>query len=236
MVAYEFEYRHRFAIIALVFVFAYAFYDFDHLNIVYAVVPRNSGVLDQDVLARFIYGVAALLAGIGAAILTWATAYRFPSQKSNQRQAVALPVGGPYRYVRNPHHIGYFLLLVALGSFQSRLGFPILIAAETLLFLRLIAREEMQLERQCGERFRQYCKRVPRLLPSMRRQIAADGELPHWHQAFGEQGFQWGFVATLVAFACTLSDPIGYIFACATLLFLALQKLVRALLILLRRP
>lgn len=235
MIASEFEYRHRFAIIALVFVFAYAFYNLDHLNIVYAVVQWNSGVLDKDMLARFIYGVAALLAGIGAAILTWATAYRFPSQKSNQPQTVALLVGGPYRYVRNPHYIGYFLLVVALGSFQSRLGFPTLIAAETLLFLRLIAREEMRLERQCGELFREYCRRVPRLLPSMRPQIAADGELPHWRQAFGNQAFQWGFVATLVAFACTLSDPVGYMFACATLLFLALQKLVRSLLILLRR-
>jgi len=236
VIASEFEYRHRFAIIALVFVLAYAFYNLDHLNIVYAIVPRNSGVLDQDVLARFVYGVSALLAGIGAAILTWASAYRLSRRRGGQPQTVALRVGGPYRYVRNPHYIGYFLLVVALGSFQSRLGFPLLIAPETLLFLRLIAREEMQLERQCGERFREYCRRVSRLLPSMRPQIAADGDLPHWRQAFVDQAFQWGFVATLVAFACTLSDPIGYMFACATLLFLALQELVRPLLILLHRP
>jgi protein-S-isoprenylcysteine O-methyltransferase Ste14 len=236
VIASEFEYRHRFAIIALVFVFAYAFYNLDHLNIVYAIVPRDSGVLDQDVLARFVYGVSALQAGIGAATLTWASAHRLSTPRGDQPQTVALRVGGPYRYVRNPHYIGYFLLVVALGSFQSRLGFPILIAAETLLFLRLIAREEMRLERQCGERFREYRRRVPRLLPSMRPQIAADGELPHWRQAIGDQAFQWGFVATLVAFACTLSDPIGYMFACATLLFLALQELVRPLLILLRRP
>jgi protein-S-isoprenylcysteine O-methyltransferase Ste14 len=214
---------------ALVFVFAYAFYNLDHLNIVYAIVPWNSDVFDKDVLARFIYGVAALLSGIGAAILTWATAYRFSSPKSNQRQAVVLPVGGPYRHVRNPHYIGYFLLVVVLGSFQSRLGFPILIAGETLLFLRLIAREEMQLEKQCGERFRDYCRHVPRLLPSLRPRIAADGELPRWRQALADQAFQWGFVATLVAFAWTLSDPVGYVFACATLSFLVLQTLVQRL-------
>ena len=235
MIAYEFEYRHRFAIIALVFAFAYAFYNLDHLNIVYAVVPWTSGVLDKDVLARLIYGVAALLAGTGAAILTWATAYRLSSPRGDQPQTVALPVGGPYRYVRNPHYLGYFMIVVALGSFQSRWGFPILIAAETFLFLRLIAREETQLEQQCGGRFREYCRRVPRLLPSRRPRIAADGELPHWRQALGDQAFQWGFVATLAAFACTLSDPVGYMFACATLLFLALQKLVHPLLIRLRR-
>jgi protein-S-isoprenylcysteine O-methyltransferase Ste14 len=234
MIASGFEYRHRFALITLVFVFAYAFYNLDHLNIVYAVVPWNSGVLDKDVLARFIYGVAALLAGIGGAILTWSTAYRFSSQKSNQPQTVALPAGGPYRYVRNPHYIGYFLLVVALGSFQSRLGFPILIVAETLLFLRLIAREEMQLEQLCGEKFRDYCRHVPRLLPSLRPRIEADGELPRWRQAFWDQAFQWGFVATLLAFAFTLSDPIGYAFAGATLSFLVLQKLGQALLICMR--
>jgi hypothetical protein len=148
---------------------------------------------------------------------------------------VALPVGGPYRFVRNPHYLGYFMIVVALGCFQSLWGFPILIAAETLLFLRLIAREEIQLKQQYGERFHEYCRRVPRLLPSLRPRIAADGELPHWRQALGNQAFQWGFVATLVAFACTLSDLVGYMFGCATLLFLALQKLVQLLLIRSRR-
>lgn len=113
MIASEFEYRHRFAIVAFVFVFAYAFYNLDPLNIVYAIVPRDLGVLNQDILARFVYSVSALLAGIGAALLTWASASRLSSPGSD------LPMGGPYRYVRNPHFIGYFLLVVGLGSFQS---------------------------------------------------------------------------------------------------------------------
>ena len=229
VIASEFEYRHRFAIVAFVFVFAYAFYNLDPLNIVYAIVPRDLGFLNQDILARFVYSVSALLAGIGAALMTWASASRLSSPGSD------LPMGGPYRYVRNPHFIGYFLLVLGLGSFQSRAGFPILIAAETLLFFRVIAREEKRLEQTHGDRFREYCRRVPRLLPSLRPRIAADGELPRWRQAFWHQAFQWGLVATLAAFACTLSDPVGYMFACATLLFLALQKLVQPLLIRMRR-
>ena len=46
VIASEFEYRHRFAIVAFVFVFAYAFYNLDPLNIVYAIVPRDLGVLN----------------------------------------------------------------------------------------------------------------------------------------------------------------------------------------------
>jgi len=84
VIASEFEYRHRFAIIAFIFVCAYAFYNLDPLNIVYAIVPRNLGALNQDVLARFVYAVSALLAGIGAAILTWASASRLSSPDSDR--------------------------------------------------------------------------------------------------------------------------------------------------------
>jgi hypothetical protein len=98
--------------------------------------------------------------------------------------------------------------------------------AETILLLRLMTREEIRLEQQYGERFRIYTQRVPRLLPSLGPRVEEDGQLPSWSQALWEQAFQWGFVAMLVAFACTLSDPIGYTFAAATIGFLILQKLV----------
>jgi hypothetical protein len=79
MVASEFEYRHRFWMIVLVYVAAYAFYNVNHLNIVYAVVPWNQGVLQKDMLVRFLYAALALLAAVGAILLTWSTAYRPPS-------------------------------------------------------------------------------------------------------------------------------------------------------------
>jgi len=66
MVASEFEYRHRFWMIVLVYVAAYAFYNINHLNILYAVVPWNQGVLPKDTLVRFLYAAAALLAAAGA--------------------------------------------------------------------------------------------------------------------------------------------------------------------------
>jgi hypothetical protein len=79
MVASEFEYRHRFWMIVLVYVAAYAFYNLDHLNILYSVVAWNQGVLQKDMLVRFLYAAAALLAAVGAILLTWSTAYRPPS-------------------------------------------------------------------------------------------------------------------------------------------------------------
>jgi hypothetical protein len=122
-----------------------------------------------------------------------------------------------------------------LGTFQSRLGFPVMLLAEMILLVRLVAREELRLEQEYGERFRFYAQRVPRFLPSLRRRFEDDGQSPQWRQALWDQAFQWGFVATLLAFACTLSDPIGYAFGSATIAFLVLQKLAQAFWIRLRR-
>lgn len=227
MIASEFEYRHRFGMMAAVFVFAYAFYNLDHGNVVWEIVSWNTGLLEKKSMVRLVYAAAAVLGGIGAAIVTWAAAYRQSHDRRDQSERVAFSLGGPFRYVRNPHFLGHFFLLVGLGTFQSRLGFPAFLIGEAVLILRLIGREEMQLDQQHGERFRDYRRRVSRLLPSLRPQIVGEVQLPRWRQALADQAFQWGLVATLGAFAVTLSDPVGYGIAFATLLGLAFQKLCR---------
>jgi protein-S-isoprenylcysteine O-methyltransferase Ste14 len=232
MVASEFEYRHHFWMIALVYVVAYAFYNLDHLNILYSIVPWNRGVVQRDMLVRFFYAAAALLAACGAVLLTWATAYRPPGAGPDH---TTFSTGGPFRYVRNPHYLAYFFLLLALGTFQSRFGFPIMLLTETVLLFRLVAREEFRLKQEYGERFSTYAQRVPRFLPSLQPRFEDEGELARWPQALWDQAFQWGFVATLLAFAFTLSDPIGYAFAFTTIAFLVLQKLARAFWVRLRR-
>ena len=226
MVGSEFEYRHRFWMIVLVYVGAYAFYNLDHRNILWSLVPWNQGILQKDTLVRVLYAGAALLAAAGAVLLTWSTAYRPPSANNAH---TTFSTAGPFRYVRNPHYWAYFLLVLALGTFQSIFGFPVMLVGETLLLLRLVGREERRLEQEYGERFLEYAQRVPRLLPAPRPGIEVDGQSPHWGRALWEQAFQWGFVATLLAFAFTLSDPMGYAFGGATIAFLLLQKLSQLL-------
>jgi protein-S-isoprenylcysteine O-methyltransferase Ste14 len=224
MIASDFEYRHRFWMILLVYVLAYSFYNVDNLNVLYSVVPWNQGVAQRDTLVRLLYATAALVAAGGAILLTWSTACRPPCASGNR---TSFSIAGPFRYVRNPHYLSYFFLLLALGTFQSVLGFPVMLLGETILLLRLVGREELCLEQEFGEHFRLYARRVPCLLPSLRPRFEDDGQLPRWRQALWDQGFQWGFVATLLAFALTLSDPIGYAFGGATIVFLLLQKPVR---------
>ena len=46
------------------------------------------------------------------------------------------------------------------------------------------------LEEQYGERYRAYQECVPRLLPSLRSRVVADGQLPRWRGALWDQAFQ----------------------------------------------
>jgi protein-S-isoprenylcysteine O-methyltransferase Ste14 len=232
MIASEFEYQHRFWMILLVYVAAYSLYNLNHLNILYSIVPWNRGVLQTDMFVRFLYAAAALLAAVGALLLTWSSAYR---QSSANPEHAAFSIAGPFRYVRNPQYLAYFLLIVALGTFQSVLGFPVMLVGETILLLRLVGREELRLEKEYGERFRRYTQRVPRVVPAFRPRMEDDGQLARWRQALWDQAFQWGFVATLLAFAVTLSDPLGYAFGGATIAFLLLQKFSQLLWIRCRR-
>jgi protein-S-isoprenylcysteine O-methyltransferase Ste14 len=218
--------------IVLIYAAAYAFYNVHHLNILYSVVPWNQGTPQNDALVRFLYAAAALLATVGAVLLTWSAAYRPPRAI---KETTAFSIAAPFRLVRSPHYLSYFALILALGTFQSRLGFPVMLLTETILLLRLVGREELRLEQEYGERFRIYAQRVPRFLPSLGPRFENDGQSPQWRQALRHQAFQWGFVATLLAFARTLSDPIGYAFGSATIGFLVLQKVAQAFWVRMRR-
>jgi protein-S-isoprenylcysteine O-methyltransferase Ste14 len=158
MVASDFEYRHRFWMIVLVYVAAYAFYNVNHVNVLYAIVPWNRGVLPTDTLVRFLYAGAAFLAAGGALLLTWCVACRPPIANPQQ---TPFSIAGPFRYVRNPQYLSNFLLMLALGTFQSVIGFPVLLVGEAILLLRLVGREELRLGREYGERFLKYAERTP---------------------------------------------------------------------------
>src|SRR5262249_29299959 len=158
--------------ITLVYVLAYAFYNLDHLNILYAIVPGNQGVGQKDMLVRFLYAAAALLAACGAVLLTWAMAYGLitPARIARPFDWWAISI------CQNPHYLSYFFLVLALGTFQSHLGFPVMLLAETVLLLRFVGREERLLKQEYGERFRSYAQSVPRLLPSLRPRLEDEGQ------------------------------------------------------------
>jgi len=216
MKATEFEFRHRSVLNLIHFWIAFQAYSIDRVNVVWAFVQWNNP--HGDVEARIVFGFDALLVGTAAAIRTWAAAYlRTDVVHDTKLHTETLVADGPYRYVRNPLYPGRFCLSIGIGLLASRLGFAILAVGAAIRILRLIGREEAELEKERGESFREFCQRVPRLVPSLRPRVPASGLKPQWGQAFRGEAFMWGFFVTMVAFTITLQAegvpakvPTGY--------------------------
>jgi protein-S-isoprenylcysteine O-methyltransferase Ste14 len=228
MKATEFEFRHRSLLNLIHFWIAFQAYSIDHTNVVWAFAPWNNS--HGAFLARVVFGFGALLVGSAAAIRTWAAAYlRTDVVHDTKLHTETIVADGPYRYVRNPLYLGTFLLSIGLGLLASRLGFAILAVGAAIRILRLIGREEAELEKERGESFREFRRRVPRLLPSLRPRVPTSGLKPQWGQAFRGEAFMWGFFITMVAFTVTLRDRVAEILAGITLALWFLQKGLRRL-------
>lgn len=78
-----------------------------------------------------------------------------------------LVVFGPYRYVRNPIHVGQASLFVGLGLYLHSPDVLLFAPAWFLFcFLYIVLIEERSLKKRFGASYEQYCKTVPRWVPT----------------------------------------------------------------------
>ena len=104
---------------------------------------------------------------LGFALLAAATLWRiwchlFIAGTKNGELARA----GPYSMVRNPLYLGNFLGALGFGFAVEQPFLAIFLGlAFTLFYPAVVAREEQQLARIFGERYRAYCAAVPRWIP-----------------------------------------------------------------------
>ena len=226
MKATEFEFRYRSLLNLIQFWIAFQLYSVDRVNVVEALV--RWGKLQSSLPVHVIFGFGALLVGLAAAMRTWAAAYlRSDVVHDPALHTETLVADGPFRHVRNPLYLGTFLLSVGIGMLASRSGFVFLVGGAAVRILRLIGREEDELEKQQGAAFREFCRRVPRLFPSLRPRVPAAGLKPQWGQAFRGEAFMWGFCITMIGFALTLQVRVADILGGATLALWLLQRATR---------
>jgi protein-S-isoprenylcysteine O-methyltransferase Ste14 len=228
--ATDFEFRYRSPLNLAHFAVAYLAYHFDDINIVQAVVwwAAAGDEVRARTLSHLIFAFGALLVGLAAALRTWASAYlRSDVVHDRDLHTNALVAGGPYRWVRNPLYLGTFLLTIGLGFLMSRLGFAILVIGAAIRIMRLIGREEAQLKAQQGDAFREFFRRVPRLIPALTPRLPAGGLAAHWGQAFWGEAFMWGFFLAMIVFAATLQTRITWIVMAVALGIWFLQNILR---------
>jgi protein-S-isoprenylcysteine O-methyltransferase Ste14 len=190
-----------------------SFYAFDHVNIVSYLVDLTvgRGAPDAGLLTHAIFGAGALLVFLAAGARMWAAAYlRANTVQDPAMHLDAIVADGPYRHVRNPLYLGAILLAFGISLLVSRTGFLFITITLTIFFLRLTGLEELNLEREQGETYIEFCKRVPRLWPSLAPRLPNGRTKARWGQAILGEIHMWGFFAGMAAFAITLNKRVAW--------------------------
>jgi len=235
MRATEFEFHHRFWFICLVYVLGFGAYKFDHMNVVEALalwIFKGSDPHLHSLAAayaiRCLFALSATLVTAGAWIRTWGGAYlRTDVVHDTALHTERLVADGPYRHLRNPLYLGSMFFAMGMAMMTSRTGAVILIAGNLLIVLRLIGREETDLERAQGESYRAFLAAVPRLCPSLRPCLPAGGMQPKWLQSILGEAWLWAFAVDGFLFAWKLN---GRLYGIVTWVSGALYLLTRVIL------
>jgi protein-S-isoprenylcysteine O-methyltransferase Ste14 len=214
MKATDWEFRNRALIFGLIFGFSFPLYFVDHQNAT-AVLAGSLSVRfgwSADLLARLLFGCAALLLIAAAFIRTWASAYLQASVVyAADVKTHSLVADGPYRSVRNPLYLANVLMAVSLGAMMSRTGCVVAVAVMLVFCYRLILREESEFQTSQGGTYERYRKMVPRLWPSLRPRIAAAERQAKWSAGFIAEFWYWGIAAAVTAFAITLNTTLFFV-------------------------
>jgi succinate dehydrogenase hydrophobic anchor subunit len=103
-----------------------------------------------------------------------------------------LITSGPYAFVRNPFYVGTFFADVGMSIAANPFDLIVLLICVLYFFLQVvfyglqIKREERDLLALFGEEYSAYCRRVPRIVPSIRSGLRNGG----FH-------FEWSFDVAL---------------------------------------
>lgn len=215
MRATEFEFRFRFFIIIAIFTAGFWFYALDPVGVSVMMAgwftshPIELSVAGDRHAVQAVLAAGVVLTFMAALVRTWAAAYLQSEIVHDWNlHAEGLVADGPFRYVRNPLHLGGVFFAAGFGLAASRLGFLVIAAALTLFYYRLIAREESQLKATQGESHLRYLQAVPRLISPLTPRIPAAGLTPRWGQAFFGETFMWFFAIAGVCFAATLNGRL----------------------------
>ncbi len=96
--------------------------------------------------------------------------YRLPRAGGPPGMSQGMPeelvTTGPYRFTRNPMYLGHLIFLSGLGLVSRSPAALLLLAFHVPWFQRRVRRDEERLSARFGAAYEEYCRRVPRWLPT----------------------------------------------------------------------
>src|SRR4051812_18221792 len=211
MRATDWEFKNRAAIFGSIFGVSFFLSSIDHVNSASWAASKLGAATgtNEDLVARILFAVAALLVIGAATVRTWGSSYlKSEVVYASEIKTATLVADGPYRHVRNPLYFGNVLMGLGMGAMASRLGFVVLQVLMLLFCYRLIFREEAELRAAQGEQYDAFKKAVPRLCPALTPRIPAAGGKADWAAGFKAEGWVWGFGLAVTLFAITLKMKV----------------------------
>lgn len=98
---------------------------------------------------------------VGIAIRTWTRGYAVAAEEAS--------IHGPYRFVRHPHHLGTFLMLMGYCVASRSFYVTTAMLLGCIVLFRMIFREErLAMGRKGGVAYKDYYHRVPTLIPNLK--------------------------------------------------------------------
>jgi protein-S-isoprenylcysteine O-methyltransferase Ste14 len=220
MKATNWEFTNRALIFGLIFGCSFPLYCFDRQMSTAMAANWLASRLqtDLDLVVHLLLGIAAFLLIAAALIRTWASAYLNAGVVyASEVKTESLVADGPYRRVRNPLYFANVLMAIGMGALMSRPGFVLAVTAMTIFCYRLILREESELLISQGVPYQNYCRAVPRMLPSPWPRIPSAGRRPQWAEGFKAESWYWGFAVAVTTFAITLNVKLFFVILGASL-------------------
>jgi protein-S-isoprenylcysteine O-methyltransferase Ste14 len=171
-----------------------------------ALAIERAGWTSLTGAANLLLALGIFFALAGAALRTWGAAYIGSAvvkdggmhDASAQAAAAGVVADGPYRYMRNPLYVGTMLHTLAVTLLMPLSGAVFVVVAIAVEQMRLIGGEEAFLEGKLGERYLEYKRLVPRIVPSLKARVMGSGVRPQWGMAVLGEVYFWGVA---VAFA-----------------------------------
>lgn len=132
-----------------------------------SVVPSPNGLPLTIQLPFTVYlqvlGLATI--GVGYSLFIWSVIARGRYASSWEMRANhKLVTWGPYRYVRHPSYLGYFLMFLGFLALWPSL-FTLMPLVAIPGYVKVTAREERLLEQRFGNEYKEYQRRTGRFFP-----------------------------------------------------------------------
>ena len=111
----------------------------------------------------YVFPASKIIMGIGILLVIYGW-----KQIHKARQQGTLMIEGIYKYIRHPQYLGFLMITLGLNVMWLTIITLVMWPILAVLYWRLAKKEDKEMEKQFGEEFLEYKRRVPGFIPRPR--------------------------------------------------------------------